>query len=232
MEHHIGLSYYVLYMYMLCTAIAVHTCSTWYGVIAINTRHQFDKYSILGYFNGWLPDANSGSNAGRRAHSAHNLQALTLTPSILNNLLDMSTRSRAPNGRFATTNATTDPTGGGGQADTEPDLSANTETEPPVDQGAAPDPGHLAGQGGEGAGTDTESSTEPFQDGSGSDDEEDLPTDKDQSDPAKAFRKAAEDGIRDWLGTVTSKDEMGTPPGGLAAVPSLYSIHHLSREVL
>ena len=29
--------------YMLCTAIAVHTCSTWYGVIAINTRHQFDK---------------------------------------------------------------------------------------------------------------------------------------------------------------------------------------------
>ena len=122
----------------------------------------------------------------------------------------MSTRSRAPNGRFATTNATTDPTGGGGQADTEPDLSANTETEPPVDQGAAPDPGHLAGQGGEGAGTDTESSTEPFQDGSGSDDEEDLPTDKDQSDPAKAFRKAAEDGIRDWLGTVTSKDEMGT----------------------
>ena len=122
----------------------------------------------------------------------------------------MSTRSRAPNGRFATTNATTDPTGGGGQADTEPDLSANTETEPPVDQGAAPDPGHLAGQGGEGAGTDTKSSTEPFQDGSGSDDEEDLPTDKDQSDPAKAFRKAAEDGIRDWLGTVTSKDEMGT----------------------
>ena len=80
----------------------------------------------------------------------------------------MSTRSRAPNGRFATTNTTTDPTGGGGQADTEPDLSANTETEPPVDQGAAPDPGHLAGQGGEGAGTDTESSTEPFQDGSGS----------------------------------------------------------------
>ena len=122
----------------------------------------------------------------------------------------MSTRSRAPNGRFATTNATTDPTGGGGQADTEPDLSANTETEPPVDQGAAPDPGHLAGQGGEGAGTDTESSTEPFPDGSGSDDEEDLPTDKDQTDPAKAFRKAAEDGIRDWLGTVTSKDEMGT----------------------
>ena len=79
-----------------------------------------------------------------------------------------------------------------------------------MDQGAAPDPGHLAGQGGEGAGTDTESSTEPSQDGSGSDDEEDLPTDKDQSDPAKAFRKAAEDGIRDWLGTVTSKDEMGT----------------------
>ena len=124
----------------------------------------------------------------------------------------MSTRSRAPNGRFATTNATTDPTGGGGQADTEPDLSANTETEPPVDQGAAPDPGHLAGQGGEGAGTDTDSSTEPSQDGSGSDDEEDLPTDKDQSDPAKAFRKAAEDGIRDWLDTVTSKDERGRGP--------------------
>ena len=69
--------------YMLCTAIAVHTCSTWYGVIAINTRHQFDKYSILGYFNGWLTDANSGSNAGRRAHSAHNLQALTPSIKIL-----------------------------------------------------------------------------------------------------------------------------------------------------
>ena len=117
----------------------------------------------------------------------------------------MSTRSRAPNGRFATTNATTDPTGGGGQADTEPDLSANTETEPPVDQGAAPDPGHLAGQGGEGAGTDTESSTEPFQDGSGSDDEEDPPTDKDQSDPAKAFRKAAEDGFQNRKKVVMKK---------------------------
>ena len=151
----------------------------------------------------------------------------------------MSTRSRAPNGRFATTNATTDPTGGGGQADTEPDLSANTETEPPVDQGAAPDPGHLAGQGGEGAGTDTESSTEPFQDGSGSDDEEDLPTDKDQSDPAKAFRKAAEDGIRDWLGTVTSKDEMGTVVQALrsagihipgALVDTHVSAHNNARE--
>ena len=122
----------------------------------------------------------------------------------------MSTRSRAANGRHIATDPTTDPTGGGGDDNRAPDLSANTETEPVADQGAVPDAGDLAGQGGEGAGTDTESSTEPFQDGSGSDDEEDLPTDKDQSDPAKAFRKAAEDGIRDWLATISSKDEMGS----------------------
>ena len=121
----------------------------------------------------------------------------------------MSTRSRAPNGRFSATNATTDPTGGGGEGTQEPDMSANTETEPFADQGAAPDAGDLAGQGGEEAGTDTEPSTDPSQHGSGSDDEEE-PTDKDQPDPAQAYRKAAEDGIRDWLSTVTSKDEMGT----------------------
>ena len=153
--------------YMLCTAIAVHTCSTWYGVIAINTRHQFDKYSILGYFNGWLPDANRSSNAGRRAHSAHNLQALTPSIKILTYLLDMSTRSRAANGRYIATVPATDPTGGGGDDNRGPDLSANTETEPVADQGAVPDAGDLAGQGGEGAGTDSESSTDPSQDGSG-----------------------------------------------------------------
>ena len=65
--------------YMLCTAIAVRTCSTWYGVIAINTRHQFDEVFYCEYFNGWLTAADRSSNAGQRAHSAHNLKALTLT---------------------------------------------------------------------------------------------------------------------------------------------------------
>ena len=116
----------------------------------------------------------------------------------------MSNRSRASNGRFSATDATTDPKGGGGEETQEPDLSANTEPEPLADPGAGPDSGDLAGQGGDGAGTDSESSTEPSQDGSGSDDEEEHP-DKDQPDPAQAFRKAAEDGIRDWLGTVTTK---------------------------
>ena len=54
---------------------------------------------------------------------------------ILNYLLDMPTRSRAPDGRLVPINATTDPTGGGGETDQEPDLSANTEPEPPVHQG-------------------------------------------------------------------------------------------------
>ena len=121
----------------------------------------------------------------------------------------MSTRSRAANGRYIATDPTTDPTGGGGDDNRGPDLSANTETEPVADQGAVPDAGDLAGQGGEGAGTDSESSTDPSQDGSGSDDEVEH-TDKDQPDPAQAFRKAAEDGIRDWLATISSKDEMGS----------------------
>ena len=71
----------------------------------------------------------------------------------------MSTRSRAPNGRFSATNASTDPTGGGVEGTQEPDLSANTEPEPLSDPGAEPDSGDLAGQGGDGAGTDSESST-------------------------------------------------------------------------
>ena len=50
--------------YMLCTAIAVRTCSTWYGVIAINTRHQFDEVFYCEYFNGWLTAADRSSNAG------------------------------------------------------------------------------------------------------------------------------------------------------------------------
>ena len=128
----------------------------------------------------------------------------------------MSTRSRAANGRYTATDATTDPTGGGGDDNREPDLSANTETEPVADQGAAPDAGDLAGQGGDGAGTDSESSTESSQDGSGSDDEEER-NDKDQPDPTQAYRKAAEDGIRDWLSTVTSKDEMGSVVQALRA---------------
>ena len=128
----------------------------------------------------------------------------------------MSTRSRAPNGRFSATNATTDPTGGGVEETQEPDLSANTEPEPLADPGAEPDSGDLAGQGGDGAGTDPESSTESSQDGSGADDEEEC-NNKDQPDPAQAYRKAAEDGIRDWLGTVTSKDEMGTVVQALRA---------------
>ena len=33
--------------YMLCTAIAVHTCSTWYGVIADDTGVSSMKYSIV-----------------------------------------------------------------------------------------------------------------------------------------------------------------------------------------
>ena len=128
----------------------------------------------------------------------------------------MSTRSRAANGRYIATDATTDPTGGGAEETQEPDLSANTEPEPLADPGAEPDSGDLAGQGGDGAGTDSESSTESSQDGSGSDDEEEC-NNKDQPDPAQAYRKAAEDGIRDWLGTVTSKDEMGSVVQALRA---------------
>ena len=99
----------------------------------------------------------------------------------------MSTRSRAPNGRFSATNATTDPTGGGGEETQEPDLSANTEPEPLADPGAGPDSGDLAGQGGDGAGTDSESSTESSQDGSDSDNKEER-NDKDQPDPAQRYR--------------------------------------------
>ena len=33
--------------YMLCTAIAVRTCSTWYGVIANDTRVSSMRYSIM-----------------------------------------------------------------------------------------------------------------------------------------------------------------------------------------
>ena len=33
--------------YMLCTAIAVRTCSTWYGVIADDTGVSSMKYSIV-----------------------------------------------------------------------------------------------------------------------------------------------------------------------------------------
>ena len=128
----------------------------------------------------------------------------------------MSTRSRAANGRYIATDATTDPTGGGAEETQEPDLSANTEPEPLADPGAEPDSGDLAGQGGDGAGTDSEPSTESSQDGSGSDDEEEC-NNKDQPDPAQAYRKAAEDGIRDWLGTVTSKDEMGSVVQALRA---------------
>ena len=134
----------------------------------------------------------------------------------------MSTRSRASNGRFSATDATTDPAGGGGEETQEPDLSANTEPEPLADPGAGPDSGDLAGQGGDGAGTDSEPSTESSQEGSGSDDEVER-NDKDQTDPAQAYRKAAEDGIREWLGTVTTtsgRADCHRKPAKLAITPA------------
>ena len=148
------------------------------------------KYSIVEYFNGWLADADRSSNAGPASAQRSQFVSSHANLKILNNLLDMSTRSRASNGRFSATNATTDPTGGGGEETQEPDLSANTEPEPLADPGAGPDSGDLAGQGGDGAGTDSEPSTESSQEGSGSDDEVER-HDKDQTDPAQAYRKAA-----------------------------------------
>ena len=72
---------------MLCTAIAVRTCSTWYGVIANDTGVSSMKYSIVEYFNGWLADADRSSNAGpasaQRSQfvSSHaNLKILTAHP--------------------------------------------------------------------------------------------------------------------------------------------------------
>ena len=116
------------------------------------------------HFNGWLADANSSSNAGPASAQRSQVVSSHANQEILIYLLDMSTRSRAANGRYIATVPTTDPTGGGGDDNRGPDLSANTETEPVADQGAVPDAGDLAGQGGEGAGTDTEPSTDPSQD--------------------------------------------------------------------
>ena len=60
---HVHVGAYLL-DHMLCTAIAVRTCSTWYGVIADDTGVSSMKYSIGEYFNGWLADADDSSNAG------------------------------------------------------------------------------------------------------------------------------------------------------------------------
>ena len=152
---------------MLCTAIAVRTCSTWVRRDSKQYTGQFDEVFYYEHFNGWLADANGSSNAGPASAQRSQFVSSHAEHLILNYLLDMSTRSRAANGRYIATVPTTDPTGGGGDDNRGPDLSANTETEPVADQGAVPDAGDLAGQGGEDAGTDTESSTEPFQDGSG-----------------------------------------------------------------
>ena len=50
--------------YMLCTAIAVRTCSTWVRRDSKQYAGQFDEVFYYEYFNGWLADADGSSNAG------------------------------------------------------------------------------------------------------------------------------------------------------------------------